>query len=72
MTLPTPRIWHAPPGSRIVLKGDRTTRIVSHIKGRHAVMDDGLIVSVCYPVDPKCMQFGDGAGWRPLINTNRE
>lgn len=70
--LPTPRLWHCRPGSTITLSGDTSPRTIDHIRGRHAVMQDGLIVTLCHPVRPECMKFGDGAGWRPLINKNRE
>lgn len=63
--LPLPRLWHCSPGSRITLAGDTKARTIDHIQGRHAVMSDGLIVSLCHPVDPDCMRFGDGEGWRP-------
>ena len=62
---PTPRLYHCPPGSRIILKGEPRARTINHIQGRHAVMQDGLIVTLCHPVDPDCMRFGDGDGWRP-------
>lgn len=72
---PTPRLWNCPVGSRVVLKPDKKPpetrngkplyRTIDHIQGRHAVMSDGLIVTLCHPVDPDCMRFGDGDGWRP-------
>lgn len=62
---PIPRLWHCPPGTRITLSGDTQPRTINHIQGRHAVMSDGLIVTLCHPVDPDCMKFGDGGGWRP-------
>lgn len=71
---PTPRLYHCPPGSTVSLaKWDSDTktwipeqlRTIDYIKGRHAVMSDGLIVTLCHPVDPDCMKFGDGDGWRP-------
>lgn len=67
---PVPRVVHCPPGSFITLAGDTKPRIIDHIRGRHAICTDGLIVSLCYPVRPECMKFGDGDGWRPLINKN--
>lgn len=63
---PTPRLWHCPPGSTITLSGEIRPRTIDYIQGRHAVMQDGLIVSLCHPVSEECMRFGDGAGWRPL------
>lgn len=63
---PTPRLYHCPEGSRIILKGEYRYRTVDYIEGRHAVMSDGLVVTLCHPVDPNCMKFGGGDGWRPL------
>lgn len=71
---PVARLRHCPPGSTVSLaKWDSDTktwiperlRTIDYIQGRHAVMSDGLIVTLCHPVDPDCMRFGDGAGWRP-------
>lgn len=71
---PIPRLWHCPVGSRVVLKPDKKPpetrdgkplyRTIDYIQGRHAVMQDGLIVSLCHPVAESCMRFGEG-GWRP-------
>ena len=71
---PTPRLWHCPVGSRVVLHprerppetrdGKPLWRTIDHLKGRHVVMTDGLIVTRCYPVWDGCMQFGYG-GWKP-------
>lgn len=70
---PTPRLYHCPPGSTVSLaKWDSDTkkwiperlRTIDYIQGRHAVMQDGLIVSLCHPVAEACMRFGEG-GWRP-------
>lgn len=66
---PNPRLYHCPPGSRIILKGESRPRTIDHIQGRHAVMSDGLIVTLCHPVSPDCMRFGDGDGWRPKERT---
>lgn len=66
---PTSRLYHCPPGSRIILKGESRPRTIDHIKGRHVVMTDGLIVSLCHPVHPDWMLFGDGHGWRPKERT---
>lgn len=62
---PYPRVWHCPEGSQITPQGEHRPRTITHFQGRHAVMQDGLIVSVCHLVSRDCMQFGDGAGWRP-------
>lgn len=62
---PTPRLWHCSPGSRITLAGDTRARTIDHIQGRHAVMSDGLVVTLCHPVHQDYMMFGDGSGWRP-------
>lgn len=67
--LPTARLWHCRPGSIITLSGDTRTRTIASIQGRHAVMSDGLIVSLCHPVHPDWMLFGDGHGWRPKERT---
>jgi len=71
---PTPRLWHCPPGTKVSLaKWDKDARkwiperlrTIDYIQGRHAVMSDGLIVTLCHPVDERFMKFGDGGGWRP-------
>lgn len=58
--LPVPRIWHCRAGSTITLSGDARPRTIDYIQGRHAVMSDGLIVTLCHPVDPGRMKFGEG------------
>lgn len=63
---PVPRVQHCPPGSRVTLAGEAKARTIDHIRDHHAVCTDGLIVTLCHPVREDCMQFGDGAGWRPL------
>lgn len=74
-----PRLYHCPPGSTVSLarwdsKAEKwmseRPRTIATIEGRHAVFDDGLIVSLCHPVSSEWMKFGDGDGWRPLIHTN--
>lgn len=62
---PTPRVQHCPPGTSFTLPHEHNPRTVSHIQGRHAVCTDGLIITLCHPVRPEGMLFGDGAGWRP-------
>lgn len=71
---PVARLRHCPPGTKVSLaKWDKDARkwiperlrTIDYIQGRHAVMSDGLIVTLCHPVDPDCMKFGDGDGWRP-------
>lgn len=64
--IPTARVWHVLPGQSFKLKRDPRTHTIEVIKGRHAHCTDGLIVSLCHPVDERFMKFGDGAGWRPV------
>lgn len=75
---PVARLWHCPPGSTVSLARwasklkkwmPERPRTIDHIQGRHAVMQDGLIVFLCHPVSKVCMQFGDGEGWRPKERT---
>lgn len=61
---PTPRVQHCAPGSFITLAGDARPHTIDYIQGRHAVMQDGLIVSLCHPVAEAYMRFGEG-GWKP-------
>ena len=70
---PVARLRHCPPGSTVSLaRWDKDAkkwiperlRTIDYIQGRHAVMSDGLIVSLCHPVAEACMRFGEG-GWRP-------
>lgn len=64
MTQPVPRLYHCPPGSTIILAGESKPRIVAKIERHHARFADGSFASLCHPVDPDLMQFGDGDGWR--------
>ena len=64
MTQPIPRLWHCPPGSNVILAGELKHRTIVRVDRLHAIFADGAYASLCYPVDPACMQFGDGAGWR--------
>lgn len=69
MYRPIPRLYHVKPGQEIHLSGDGlkkkpVVRVLLSKDDRYAYFEDGLKVSLCHPVNPEFMVFGDGAGWR--------
>lgn len=60
---PIPRLQHVKPGQRVLLAGDKMIRTLV-VKDDHHGYFDGLKASLCHPVEPALMQFGDGSGWR--------
>ncbi|MBC7201898.1 MAG: hypothetical protein H5U29_00040 [Pusillimonas sp.] len=60
---PIPRLKHASPGQMVLLAGDKRLRTLLAKDGYHGYFE-GMKASLCHPVHPAFMVFGEGAGWR--------
>tara|TARA_R100000655_G_scaffold108905_1_gene161973 strand:+ start:2759 stop:2974 length:216 start_codon:yes stop_codon:yes gene_type:complete len=60
---PIPRLKHASPGQMVLLAGDKQMRKLLATDDYHGYFDD-VKASLCHPVHPAFMTFGDGSGWR--------
>lgn len=60
---PIPRLKHASPGQMVLLAGDKRLRTLLAKDDYHGYFD-GMKASLCHPVNPDFMVFGEGAGWR--------
>lgn len=66
---PTPRLRHAQPGRMVILAGERKIRILLGKDDQYGYFDSAK-ASLCHPVEPSLMVFGDGHGWRSQESTH--
>ncbi|MAK55463.1 MAG: hypothetical protein CML17_06430 [Pusillimonas sp.] len=59
---PIARLQHVQPGQRVILVDDQIERVLLKTDRWYGYFD-GMKASLCHPVNPASMVFGEG-GWR--------
>ncbi|RIY41990.1 hypothetical protein [Neopusillimonas maritima] len=59
---PIPVLRHISPGQKVVLAHESKQRVLLKTDRWYGYFD-GMKASLCHPVNPACMVFGEG-GWR--------